>query len=258
MRPRICSLYSGSTGNSFLIGAGEDCILIDAGKNAKKLCAAIRACGYEPEQVRAIFVTHEHSDHISALPTFLKKHPIPVHIVAASAYKLENRETAEPLLVRHPPLYRETVGPFTVSSFSTPHDSRASVGYRIEIADGESVYRVGYATDVGHVTAEIEAGLAGCQAVILESNHDPEMLENGSYPEDLKRRIRSNRGHLSNPACAALAAKLAAGGAERIMLAHLSLENNTPDTAYDETFSNIADDKTVLCVASPEEVTVLL
>ena len=258
LKLHICSLYSGSSGNSFLIGAGEDCILIDAGKNAKRLCAAIRACGYAPEQVRAVFVTHEHSDHISALPIFLKKYPVPVHIAAACAYRLEARETAEPLLVRHPPLYTETVGPFTVTSFPTPHDSRASVGYRVEIADGERRYRVGYATDIGYVTPEIREGLSDCQAVILESNHDPEMLENGSYPEELKRRIRSRRGHLSNPECAVLAARLAACGAERIMLAHLSRENNTPNAAYGETLGAVANEAVTLCVADPEEVTFLL
>ncbi len=258
LTPHICSLYSGSTGNSFLIGCGADCILIDAGKNAKALCSAIRSCGYEPDQVRAIFVTHEHRDHISAIPVFLKKHPVPVHVVAASAYRLEIKESAASLLVLHTPLYRETVGPFTVTSFPTPHDSRASVGYRIEIADGTDVYRVGYATDIGRVTAQIEAGLTGCDSVILESNHDPEMLENGSYPDELKRRIRSDRGHLANGDCAALAAKLAESGTHRIMLAHLSRENNTPDTAYAETLGCLANGDTVLCVASPDEVTVLL
>lgn len=258
MNLHVCSLYSGSSGNSFLIGADDDCILIDAGKNTRCLCSAIRKCGYEPENVRAVFVTHEHSDHIGALPVFLGKYPVPVHIVAASAYRLEAREKAEPLLVRHPPLFCEVVGPFRVTSFPTPHDSRASVGYRVEIDEGDRIYRIGYATDIGYVTPTIESALTGCNAVILESNHDLEMLDHGNYPEELKRRIRSRKGHLSNLECAALAARLAESGTERIMLAHLSQENNTPDTAYGETFCNLANERTFLCVASPEEITVLL
>ena len=258
MKTKVCSLYSGSSGNSFLIGSGEDYILIDAGRNAKALCGAITACGYDPDRVRAIFITHEHGDHISALPVFLKNHPVPVHIVAISAARLECNKTVAPLLVPHPPVFCEEIGPFIVTSFPTPHDSRASVGYRVEIHGEDGVFRVGYATDIGRVTEAVEAGLTGCDAVILESNHDPEMLENGNYPEDLKRRIRSDRGHLADPDCAALAAKLAGSGTGHIMLAHLSRENNTPEIAYAETMGAIAGGQTTLCVASPEEITVLI
>ena len=236
MNAHVCSLYSGSSGNAFLIGCGEDYILIDAGRSARALCRAIAECGYDPDRALAILLTHEHSDHVSALPVFLKSHPVPVHVVAASAGRLETQGTVAPHLVRHTPLYRVEIGPFTVTSFPTPHDSRASVGYR----------------------GAIEEGLTGCEAVIIESNHDPDMLENGTYPDDLKRRIRSDRGHLSNPDCAVLAAKLAGSGTERILLAHLSRENNTPKIAYAETLGALAEEKTVLCVASPEEVTVLL
>ena len=258
MNAHVCSLYSGSSGNAFLIGCGEDYILIDAGRSARALCRAIAECGYDPDRALAIFLTPEHSDHVSALPVFLKSHPVPVHVVAASAGRLETQGTVAPHLVRHTPLYRVETGPFTVTSFPTPHDSRASVGYRVEIREGDEVYRVGYATDMGRVTGAIEEGLTGCEAVIIESNHDPDMLENGTYPDDLKRRIRSDRGHLSNPDCAVLAAKLAGSGTERILLAHLSRENNTPKIAYAETLGALAEEKTVLCVASPEEVTVLL
>lgn len=258
MNPRIISLYSGSGGNAFLIADGETCILIDAGKNAKRLCEAIRSCGYAPEQIAAIFITHEHSDHISALPVFLKKHPIPVHAAEGCAARLEEQPTVAPLVVRHPLVFRETVGAMTVTSFPTPHDSRASVGYRIEIGSGEDAFRIGIATDIGMVTPQIEEGLTGCRAVILESNHDPDMLRDGSYPPDLKRRIASTRGHLSNPESAALAAKLAESGTERFLLAHLSQENNTPELALGEAVACVADERVFLSAASPEEITVLL
>ena len=256
MSVRIVSLYSGSTGNSFLIHTPNASILIDAGKNAKRLCMALAEAGVSPDDIRAVFITHEHNDHVSALPVFLKKHPVPVHILIASAYKLANDSSVAPCLCLHPPLFSETVGAIRVTSFPTPHDSRGSVGYRIEI-DGENgqAYKIGYATDIGHITAEIEAGLFGCDAVILESNHDVELLKMGPYPYDLKQRILSQRGHLSNPESAAFAARLCAGGTKALMLAHLSMENNTPELAYDECLSAVGDDRVRMCVAQPDAIT---
>ena len=247
------SLYSGSSGNAFLLDANGVCILIDAGKNAKSLCAAIRASGHEPEEIAAVFVTHEHSDHIKALPVFLKKHPIPVHLPLACAYKLACEPSAEPHLLPHPPIHTEEVKGIRISSFPTPHDSRGSVGYRIEIPTPDGFYRIGYATDIGHVTATVEENLMGCNAVVLESNHDPEMLMDGPYPYDLKLRISSKRGHLCNADSACLAARLCESGTKSIMLAHLSEENNDPELAYGEALSAIADPSVSLRVASQYE-----
>ncbi len=248
------SLYSGSAGNSFLLDANGVCILIDAGKNAKSLCAAIRATGHEPEEISAVFVTHEHSDHIKALPVFLKKHPIPVHLPMACAYKLTCEPSAEPHLLTHPPIHTEEIGGIRISSFPTPHDSRGSVGYRIEIPTPDGIYRIGYATDIGHVSAAVEKNLMGCHAVVLESNHDPEMLMDGPYPYDLKLRISSKRGHLCNADSACLAARLCENGTKTIMLAHLSQENNTPDTAYSEHLGQLAHEGIHINVAAPDTV----
>ncbi|MBQ7346773.1 MAG: MBL fold metallo-hydrolase [Clostridia bacterium] len=257
-RVRIVSLYSGSTGNSFLISAPSGSILIDAGKSAKRLCMALNDAGVSPDEIKAIFITHEHTDHIGALSVFLKKHPIPVHILTGCAYKLATEPSVAPCLCQHPPIYSETVGDMTVMSFPTPHDSRASAGYRIEIPteDGK-LFRIGYATDIGYISKEVEEGLTGCDAVILESNHDPEMLRTGPYPYDLKVRIASRRGHLSNPDSAAFAAKLCTMGTKYLMLAHLSQENNTPDTAYDECVSAVGDEGVRICVAQPDCITEL-
>lgn len=254
-RIRILSLYSGSTGNSFAVQTPEGVILIDAGKNAKRLCAALASAGLEPEQISAIFVTHEHSDHISALPVFLKKHPIPVHIQRASAYRLANDPAVAPCLCLHPPLFSEEVAGMRVTSFPTPHDSRGSLGYRISVPTREGRLEIGYATDIGYVSPEVEEGLLGCRAVILESNHDPDMLMTGPYPYDLKLRIASRRGHLSNPDSAAFAARLCANGTEHLMLAHLSCENNAPDTAYDACVGAVGDDRVTVAVADPDLVT---
>ena len=250
---RIVSLYSGSTGNCFAIVAPSGTILIDAGKNAKRLNGALAEAGIDADSIGAILVTHEHTDHISALPVFLKKHPVPVHIANGCAYKLLPHPSVEPLLHPHPPIYDAWICGMHVTSFPTPHDSRASVGYRIEIPDGDgNLYRIGYATDIGYVTPEIEEALTGCDAVILESNHDYDMLMTGPYPYDLKKRIASRRGHLANPDSAALAARLCAKGTKKLMLAHLSQENNSPDIAYDECVSAVGDADVRICVAHPE------
>lgn len=248
----IYSLYSGSTGNAFLIVAGETKFLIDAGRNAKALCAALSACGTDPDSLSAIFLTHEHGDHIRALPVFLKKHPIPVHLAQACMGPLEREAAVTPLLHPHPPIHTEVLsGGITVTSFPTPHDSRGSVGYRIEIPEPSGFFRIGYATDIGFVSPAVETGLTGCQAVILEANHDPEMLVCGPYPEALKERIASRWGHLSNPDCAVFAARLAENGTRALMLAHLSETNNTPACAYDEVEMTLGTDAVRVTVADP-------
>lgn len=252
---RVFSLYSGSTGNSFLIDYNGDCILIDAGKSAKKLCAALSEIGIAPTAIKAILVTHEHNDHINALSVFLKKHPIPVHLPFACAARLEQEAHVAALLQPHPPIYTEELCGMRISSFPTPHDSRGSVGYRFEIPCESGCFSLGYATDIGHVSNDVYEGLCGCNAVILESNHDLEMLENGPYPYDLKLRIASRRGHLSNTDSAALAARLCKAGTTRLMLAHLSRENNTPDTAYDECLSAVGDERVQISVADPDCIT---
>ena len=257
---RIISLYSGSTGNAFVISAPSGTLLIDAGKNAKRLCGALAEVNVNVDDVGAILVTHEHTDHISALPVFLKKHPVPVHLAYGCAYKLLPHPSVEPLLNMHPPIHEECICGMRVTSFPTPHDSRASVGYRIEIPDenGNIVYRIGYATDIGYVTPEIEEALTGCDAVILESNHDFDMLMTGPYPYDLKKRIASRRGHLSNPDSAALAAHLCATGTKKLMLAHLSQENNAPDIALGECMGAVGDSDVEVFVAHPESPTEML
>ena len=257
---RIISLYSGSTGNAFVISAPSGTLLIDAGKNAKRLCGALAEVNVNVDDIGAILVTHEHTDHISALPVFLKKHPVPVHLAYGCAYKLLPHPSVEPLLNMHPPIHEECICGMRVTSFPTPHDSRASVGYRIEIPDenGNIVYRIGYATDIGYVTPEIEEALTGCDAVILESNHDFDMLMTGPYPYDLKKRIASRHGHLSNPDSAALAAHLCATGTKKLMLAHLSQENNAPDIALGECMGAVGDSDVAVFVAHPEIPTEML
>lgn len=252
-------LYSGSEGNAALLCAGGTSVLIDAGRNAKTLTAALALAGVSPDAISAVFLTHEHRDHIAALDVFLKHHPMPVHTTAASAERLRRTAGAAFLdhLVEHAPIFEETVGTLTFSSFPTPHDSAGSVGYRITVAEGEETHTVGYATDLGTVTAAVEQGLSGCEAVVLECNHDEEMLITGPYPRDLKRRIASRTGHLSNSDCAAFCAKLASCGTKRFLLAHLSETNNLPDLALGEVRAALVGFSARVRAADPITITEL-
>lgn len=257
---KICTLYSGSGGNSIFISAGGANILIDAGKNARSLCNSLAEIGVAPSDLDAIFITHEHSDHISALEVFLKKNPIPVHISEISATKLLSRGLTQidANLVIHSPVFREKIKGLEVSSFVTPHDSMGSVGYRLTFEENKEKHQIGIATDIGFVSESVFCGLDGCDSVIVESNHDVEMLKCGRYPYDLKKRILSKRGHLSNTDCALFVSKLCLHGTKNILLAHLSEENNEPDIAYDEVASAIADQEVNLAVAAPARITKLV
>lgn len=254
MNCRIVTLYSGSGGNSVYIGVADTAILIDAGKNAKRLCTALKEIGSDIEKIRAIFVTHDHADHVSALEVLAKKHDIPIHITEQSARVFDRlpKSVVQSRLVRHTPIYSVDIDGITVSSFPTPHDSLMSVGYRIDFCDGDEKRSFGVATDIGYVTDDIKKGLCGCEAVVLESNHDVEMLKCGNYPDMLKRRILSNRGHLSNKDSATLAAYLASEGTNAFLLAHLSDENNDPTLALEEAERAISDGGVVISVADPE------
>ncbi len=258
---RYCTLYSGSRGNAAYLETPHARILIDAGKCTRTLIASLRSIGVAIDTLDAIFITHEHSDHVASLEVLAKKHAIPVHMLYKSALRYsQNPPEALCSVLR---IYRDapftaTVGDVTVTAFPTPHDSRASVGYRFEFPGEDGLARVGLATDIGYVTEEIRVGLAGCEAVVLESNHDVDMLMSGPYPYDLKLRIRSRRGHLCNRDCADLCAELADGGTTHFLLAHLSEENNYPDLAHDEVNSALAGLPVTLRVASPDDVTMLV
>ena len=259
-RYRICTLFSGSKGNCTYVETSKAKFLIDMGKNCKAVCTALQQIGVDPDALDAVFITHEHRDHIDALSVFCKHHPMPIHVQRASATRIyESAPHLGDLLYVYPDAAscRVCIGDATVQAFKTPHDSRASVGYRITL-EGDAPTAIAYATDIGYVTPEILENLLGCESVVLESNHDPDMLMEGPYPYDLKLRILSKKGHLSNEDCAALAAQLYASGTKNILLAHLSEQNNTPRLAFHETFCAIGDKDFNLRVADPVHVSWLI
>lgn len=252
---KIYTLYSGSGGNSVFVRIGESRILIDAGKSARALCRALSDIGEDIANIDAIFITHEHSDHVSALEVLSKKHSIPIHINSISAGAFDNCPTPSlhDCLRTHDIEFCECVGDVKISSFRTPHDSRMSVGYKIEFEDDGNAVAIGLATDIGYVSDEIRKNLCGCQAVIIESNHDSDMLMRGPYPRELKLRVASKRGHLSNSECAELASELAQNGTRAFMLAHLSRENNEPALAFDEVRGAVEEYGAQVYVSRPDE-----
>lgn len=231
---QFCSLYSGSSGNCTYIGAPSGGILIDVGVSAKRADEALSAAGIDVERIDAVFVTHEHTDHINGLRVFLKRHRnISVYASPKTLAEMERLnalpEECDAREISSDGV--ESAGMF-IRSFRTSHDAAESVGYTVVTQDGR---RVAVATDTGCVTEEIMHALFGCDLVMLESNHDIGMLQNGFYPYYLKRRILSDRGHLSNDACADTARRLIDGGTTRLVLGHLSRENNMPQLAYQAT-----------------------
>ena len=258
---KICCLYSGSKGNSTFVSAGGAKILIDAGKSFKALNIALSEIGERIENIDAIFITHEHNDHISALKTLSHKHSIPIHMLISSAMifrGLCDEKLCNCLVLHKGDSFEADVKGLHVKAFPTSHDSMGAVGYRLTFSEDDSECAVAVSTDIGYVNDTLRDNLTGCEAIVLESNHDKEMLKNGPYPYELKKRIASKRGHLSNAECAALVSELYSHGLKHLLLAHLSEENNHPDIAYGETFSAIADENFDLRVAQQDHPVWLL
>ena len=210
-----------------LVSDGGTQLLLDAGISMRRVQSSLARAGFSIDDVSGVLITHEHADHISGLKMLLKHHQLPVyapHTVAARLCGMlpEAEESMHVIPVGKP----FAVGTLRVRAFHTPHDTDESVGYRVEGAGSFAM-----ATDMGTVTEEILDGLLGAQTVLIESNHDLDMLCDGPYPVYLKRRILSDHGHLSNQDCAALAARLVREGTETVILGHLSRENNRPEIA---------------------------
>ena len=248
------TLFSGSTGNSIYIKNGSDEILIDAGKSASAIDKALCSLGSALKSIKAIFLTHEHSDHTGGLEIISKKHHIPIHITAPSYPRVAYQGSfVSQSAISHKIHYEVKVGSLTVRSFCVPHDSIQNVGYIITPDEGESL---GIATDIGHVTDEIKESLLGVECAIVESNHDKFLLVAGPYPEFLKHRILADTGHLANEDSAELCLFLAKNGTKSITLAHLSRENNSPELAFlatREALDKNGYGEVCLSVASPCE-----
>ncbi len=236
---RIYPICSSSSGNCTFIGTKGHGILIDDGCAFASLKNALSLIDTEITHIEAIFITHEHIDHVKGLSVLAKHTKIPVFASAGTIGALRNSKSVTlPDTFRLYDIISEGYrsAEFEVTAFHTPHDTPESVGYVIQYND----IRIGICTDIGRVTEEVERNLLGCSAVLLESNYDMDMLRrNPNYSPELKRRITSDCGHLSNTAAAEFAEKLIRNGTTRIVLGHLSQENNTPNTAFNTVSSHL-------------------
>lgn len=257
---RVVNLFSGSKGNATYVLAGGTEILIDAGGSCRSLSRELESIGSDLSRIGHVFITHEHTDHTSALKTLLKKFSPTVHISRASADRMTDVLCDEsgdflPCVAVHPPLYSVELDGACISSFPLPHDSACCLGYLV--CSGENKLYAS-ATDMGFVTREAEEALTGCLCVSIEANHDIEKLITGPYPDFLKERILSDRGHLSNTSCASLVRRLIESGCERVLLSHLSEVNNDPDVALREVCSACREqDREKILTAAPKTATVL-
>ncbi len=224
---RFCPLFSSSSGNCIYIGSGDTHVLIDAGVSARRITDALKGINIIPEAISAIFVTHQHTDHIAGLHKFAVKRGIPIYMSEATANALEKSDFPLSELNVKVMDSKVEVGELTVNRFCTSHDCSGSSGYRIDMGDRSFAV----CTDTGVVTDEIRENLYGCELVFIESNHDVNMLSRGPYPAALKRRILSDEGHLSNGSCAKELPELVRRGTQRIILGHLSPHNNTEQLA---------------------------
>lgn len=230
----FATLYSGSSGNATYIGDRSGGVLVDIGKNAKQTTLALQELGLSPEHIHAIFITHEHTDHIAGLRVFANRHHIPVYASLGTLEALDRKGDLRGDFPVFQMLDTADIGGFHVRCFHTSHDCAEGFGYTVTLESGKTV---SVATDLGVMTEEVRKGILKSNAVLLESNHDLGMLFNGPYPYVLKQRINSEFGHLNNDDAADTALDLVRSGTQQIILGHLSSENNLPDLAYQTTAS---------------------
>ena len=238
MLPSMCvkvsMLASGSRGNCAFVASSRTKILVDAGISCRETFKRMKALGEDPQSLSAILITHEHSDHVYGLATLAKKLGIPVfmtgatHAAWARAMRTVNGERAQlEKLERFESGHRFQIGDIEVKPFTIPHDAADPVGFVFE-AEG---VRIGLATDLGYIPSHAAMRLRKCDVLMLESNHDLDMLRDGPYPWSVKQRVMSRVGHLSNHAAAEFLENGYDGQAAYVILAHLSESNNLPELA---------------------------
>jgi len=244
----ICPLASGSKGNSLFVSCQNNSILIDAGLSGIEIERRLNLLNINPESLTAIIITHEHSDHVKGAGILSRRFNLPVYITQ------KTYEAAQSLGKIDDICFFECGTPFEIdqiliSPFSISHDAKDPVGLTMEY----NGHKIGIATDLGIVTTLVKEHLKNSNILYLESNHDLDMLINGSYPWHLKQRIKGRTGHLSNMDAGILVSELRTDALKHVILAHLSEENNCPQKAVQEISKSLNGSNVVLHVARPDE-----
>jgi phosphoribosyl 1,2-cyclic phosphodiesterase len=237
---RFASLGSGSSGNGLIVESGPTRLLLDCGFNLRDTVARLARLGLQPEELSGILVTHEHSDHIGGVARLARKYRLPVWMTYGTYRNAESRLENLPDLHFIDSDETFTHENLEITAYTVPHDAREPVQY--VFSDGAA--RLGVLTDTGRPTPHIEAHLTGCHALVLECNHDRDMLWNGPYPPGLKKRVDGPFGHLANQTAADLLRQLDTHRLQHIIAAHLSEQNNQPalaQTALSEALGCAAD-----------------
>lgn len=240
---KCCQLFSGSKGNSIYVSCGDTKILVDVGVSARKTTLALESIGVSPNEIDAIFITHEHSDHINGVRVFATKNNIPIYahndVIAKMRYNGHITDKMTTYIIDGP----IEINGNKITPFENSHDSVACYGYRFDMTDKRSI---GICTDTGYVTDEAKSTLKGTDLIFLESNHEVTLLLNGTYSYPLKQRILSPVGHLSNFAASEYAVELVKNGTKWLVLSHLSQENNMPELAYQAAVSTLEENGYIL------------
>lgn len=226
---RFASLGSGSKGNCLVAEAGGSRVIIDCGLSPRETSRRLARLGLAPADLDAVLVTHEHADHVGHAYPFAARHALPVYLTHGTRRAQEDGGAAAEGVALRPIEGQQAfaVGALRVEPFTVPHDAREPVQFVI----GDGVRRLGVLTDLGTSTAHVEAMLSGCDALVLETNHDLDLLWGGDYPKWLKERIGGPFGHLDNAASGKLLAALDRSRLQHVIAAHLSAQNNTADLA---------------------------
>lgn len=241
------SIGSSSRGNASLYVQNQTAVLIDIGVSVRGVKNALHRLDMGLEQLTGVLVTHDHGDHIKGMQTFARQYDIPVYAGPLTARSIARRvPEAEKQLVAFSEETGFDIGSIHVTPMRTPHDTAESYGYILTTQK----HRFGFVTDMGFMPSGVRKQLYGCDTVVIESNHDLAMLDNGPYPWPLKERVRGNRGHLSNLDCAVCVSDLAQHGTSRFILAHISEQNNLPELALQESRRALAG-KNARVIAAP-------
>ena len=232
MRLKFLSFGSGSSGNCYFVGTEKYGILIDAGVGIRTIRKVLKEHDIDFSQIQAVFITHDHADHIKTVGCLGEKYGIPIYATEAIHQGIEkSRYVEEPLYTSRRYIQKEEpvkIQEFSLTAFDVPHDGTDNVGYYIEFGE----QRMTIATDVGHITENVAKYLRLSNHLVIEANYDEEMLRHGNYPQHLKKRIFSPTGHLSNRETAEFLSQNFDLHVKNIWLCHLSKDNNHPELAY--------------------------